>query len=86
MKLDNIYRTLAGIEPDLDSKKALQIWRYIHDLLEDVETENYKLREALSELVHDIESWEAAVRKVIQIDPAHGMDLSKAKAALEGER
>lgn len=35
MKPDNIYRTLVGISPDLDSKEAWQIWRYIHDLLED---------------------------------------------------
>lgn len=53
------------------------------NIVEQLEAKNAKLREALSELVRDIESWETAVRAVISADPNHGMDLTKAKTALE---
>lgn len=48
MKPDNIYRTLVGQCPDLDSKEAWLIWRYIHNLLEDERKETVdKFTEAL---------------------------------------
>jgi len=41
---------------------------------------------ALDELVYMIEAWEKAVRQVIETDPAHGMNLEKAKSALAKAR
>jgi hypothetical protein len=40
------------------------------------------LLSALKEIVASIEEWEVSVREIIHVDPKHGMNLTKAKAAI----
>lgn len=40
------------------------------------------MREALEDLVERIEQWETDIRAIIKVDPKHGMDLTRARAAL----
>ena len=58
------------------------LWQDGLDQLTNLASQRAELVEALQELVSDIEKWEAAVRKVINTDPRHGMNLDKARAIL----